>query len=73
MQKINNEITISAIVSKQNSPFNILNKEKFGDLLNDNNTEDDTASYETTREVDIFMQSLQNTAQLNRMIIESVA
>ena len=73
MQKINNDITVSSIVSKQNSPINSLNKEKFGDLLNDQEHEEDTASYETTREVDIFMQSLQNKAQLNRMIIESVA
>lgn len=73
MQKINNELTINAIMSKQNSPINILSQEKFSNFLKSENKEEDTTSNEMTEDVNIFMQSLQNKAQLNRMIIDSVA
>jgi hypothetical protein len=73
MGKINTEITVNSIASKQNSPINILSQEKFSNFLKSDDKEEETTSNETTKEVDIFMQSLQNKAQLNRMIIESVA
>ncbi len=73
MQKINNELTINAIMSKQNSPINILSQEKFSSFLNSENKEEDAMTNDMTEDVNIFMQSLQNKAQLNRMIIDSVA
>ena len=72
MQKINNELSINAILSKQNSIHVTQNQENFSDFLGSENKEE-TTSNENSQEVDIFMQSLQNKAQLNRMIIDSVA
>lgn len=72
MQKINNELSINAILSKQNSIHTRQNQENFSDFLGSEDKQE-TTSDDTTQEVDIFMQSLQNKAQLNRMIIDSVA
>ena len=72
MQKINNELSINAILSKQNSIHVTQNQENFSDFLGSEDKEE-TTSNENSQEVDIFMQSLQNKAQLNRMIIDSVA
>lgn len=82
MQKIyNDKLTIEAISSKQNSPLRILTQEKFSKFLtttedNEENLETDEseiANEESEPKLDVVMQSLQNVAQLNKMIISAVA
>jgi hypothetical protein len=73
MKKINNELALSSIISKQNTPVNIISQEKFSNFLENENNEEEDISNDKIHEVNIVMQSLQNKAQLNRMIIESVA
>jgi len=72
MLSIHTELTLNTIIAKQNSPINILSQEKFNNFLNTTN-EEETVSTETMLETNIIMQSLQNTAQLNKMVIEFVA
>jgi len=72
MLSIHTELALNTIIAKQNSPINVLSQEKFSNFLNTTN-EEETVSTETMLGTNIIMQSLQNTAQLNKMVIEFVA
>ena len=72
MQKIHAELTLNSIIAKQNSPINLLSQEKFSNFLEPKKNEEEIP-LETIVDFKVIMQSLQNTAQLNKMVIESVA
>lgn len=83
MQKINNELIIKSFVAQQHSSIRNLSDEKFGEILDIETKKDEiTVNQDISNEeidtenipkINIFMQNLQNTAQLNRMVIEAVA
>lgn len=73
MQTVENELMASSIISKRNSPNYMANQEKFSSVLRKSISKEASSASEVVQEVNIFMQSLQYKAQLNRMIIEHIA
>ena len=73
MEKIENEFKINTLILKQSSPIDTLTQGKFSNFLHAEDNSDEISLQNRSQGVNIFMQSLQNKAQLNRMVIESVA
>lgn len=71
MKNVDNEFMVNSIVSKRNSSIHALNQEKFSNALRSTH-KDVISSNGTMQESNVFMQSLQYKAQLNRMIIENI-
>jgi hypothetical protein len=67
------DLKISTITSRQNSTINSLSQEKFSNYLNTESNDEESNADETPTKLNTFMYSLQNQAQLNRMVIESFA
>lgn len=72
MQTVDNELMANSIISKRNSPNYMVNQEKFSNVLRKSISKEAGSSAEVVPEVNIFMQSLQYKAQLNRMLIEHI-
>lgn len=73
MQKINNDISLSTVISKQKSPVDLLAQEKFSSFLNDEPSSEEEQENQRNSDLDEYQQTLQNQAHLNKLFLESVA
>lgn len=73
MQKINNDISLSTVISKQKSPIDLLAQEKFSSFLNDESSSEEETTNEQNSDLDGFQQTIYNQAHLNKLFLESVA
>lgn len=72
MQQINNEFQVKTIISSQKSTMNTLGQEKFSDFLHNSEDKEQNDAHSTEQDHSC-MQSLQNQANLNRLLIEAVS
>lgn len=73
MQKIVDELTSNFIMAAQRSRVPQTSSSNFSDFLDTKEKDSDNTPNKNNQAIDIHMQSLQNKAQLNKMVISSIA